>query len=303
MSSFQPTADSPLSPEGAVAAVWGPNRVWLAVAAIIAGGLVGAGLAMTRPVAWEGLRGWACAGYGVVIGGLLSLLPRFMSIVMLGSALNRHAVADNPARPWWPLVLVASALRDTPALRRTSEDFRTAVNAFIPQARGLLGQRLWPACAAAFTAPVLGLVSAWVSWRIHLPEAVRLAKESAQKAELAEAVPAVDWGLVAWPMIITIALSLVLMLGIVLADQLTRRLLQRWASAVGPLDAESPFVEARLASMAESQLGTRTERVIQERPLAEPRPGPIAPLPAAEKPRPQVSAEELQELGKLFRDG
>lgn len=297
--------DSPgvnLSPEAAIAAVAGPNRAWLAAFLVIAGGVAGAGLAAVSPSSWEGLRIWACAGYGVAVGGLLSLLPRFVALFSWERLLGRRPAVDDPTKPWWPLRLVASALRDAPVLRRTAEDFHTAVNAFVPQARGLLSQRLWPACVAAFTAPVLGLVSAWVSWRVHVPEAVRQAREMAQEAGLDQTEAKVDWGDVAWPMIITIALSLVIMMAIVLADQLTRRLLQRWASTVRPLDAQSPFVEERLAATAAGQVAARGERATRPTQPVAVRPA-VEPAPPPEKPQPQVSAEELRGLGEMFRNG
>lgn len=292
-----------LVPEVAIREVAGPSRTWLAGAVILAGGLVGAGFAASVSSSWEGLRGWACAGYGIAIGGILTVLPRFAAVVMLGRSLAHRPPVDDPVSPWWPLPLVASALRDTPALRRTPEDFHRAVDAFVPQARGVLGQRLWPACVAAFTAPVLGLVSAWVSWKFHVPEAVRRAKEAARAADLEEAVAAVDWGAVAWPMIISILLSLLLMLVVVLADQLTRLLLQRWASTVGPLDAESPTVAERLSLVADGLPVVRGERPARVAPE------PVAtrvvsvPEPPPEPPRPPVSAEELQGLGEMFRNG
>ena len=291
-----------LTPEAAVASVVGPNRVWLSAVLILGCGLAGAACAGVISSSWEGLRAWACAGYGVAIGGLLSLLPRFLSLGVAGAALRRHPAGDDPSGAGWPLRLVASALRDTPSLRRTADDFRAAVNAFVPLARGLLSQRLWPACVAAFTAPVLGLVSAWVSWKFLLPEAVRLAKAQGREAKLATVVPAVSWEAVAWPMIITIGLSLLLMVAIVLADQLTRQLLQRWAATIGPLDADLPFVEARLAAIAVGSSALRGQRERRDSQAVGARPEPVQP-PPPEKPQPQVSAEELQGLGEMFRNG
>jgi|GEM_PF-2738658 len=301
-----PHLDSPadgLTAEAAISTVAGPNRAWLAAAMIVACSLGAAGLATLKPSTWEVVRPLACAGYGLAIGGLLSVLPRFVSLFALGSTLNRRPATEDRAPPWWPLHLVASALRDTPSLRRTADDFRTAVQGFVPQARGLLGQRLWPACVAAFAAPVLGLVSAWVSWSVHLPEAVRLAQEQGLETDQTEVVPVVDWSVVAWPMIITIALSLVLMLAVVLADQLSRRLFQRWAESVRPLDSESAFVQERLAALADGQLAMLGERPISDR-LVETRPGPVLPPPPPpEKPQPQVSVEQLQGLGDILRNG
>jgi len=292
-----------LSPEAAIVTVVGPNRAWWSAAWIVACGVGAAGLAILRPPTWEALRPWACAGYGVAIGGLISIVPRFVSLFALGSTLNRRPATEDPARPWWPLRLVVSALRDTPSLRRTADDFRTAVQGFGAQARGLLGQRLWPACVAAFVAPALGLVSAWLSWKVHLPEAVRLAKEAGLKSDRSEVVPVVDWSVVAWPMVITIVLSLGLILAVVLADQVARRLFQRWAESVRPLDADSQFVQERLAALADGHPAAAGERAIQNRP-AEHRPRPVdSPDPPPAKPQPQVSAEQLQGLGDLFRNG
>lgn len=292
-----------LTPEAAISKVVGPHRVWLAASFIIGCGLGAAGLAMLKPSPWEPLRPLACAGYGLAVGGILSVLPRFASLFALGSTLNRRPATEDPARPWWPLQFVASALRDTPSLRRTADDFRTAVQSFVPQARGLLGQRLWPACVAAFAAPVFGLMSAWVSWKFYLPEAVRLAQEQGVESDRTEVVPAVDWSLVAWPMIITIALSLVLMLAVVLADQLARRLLQRWAESVRPLDADSQFIQERLAAVADDQSGTPGERPRADRSV-EPAAATVPPpSPPPEKPQPQLSAEQLEGLGDLFRNG
>lgn len=297
MSAADSDADDGLSPEAAINAVWGANRAWLAAALVlgcgIGGGLLGWAMAGGR----EWLRPWACAGYGMAVGGLVSLLPRVASLLTLGRALSRRPTRDDAGDSWWPLTLVASAVRETPALRRTAEDFRAAVTGFVPQARGLLAQRLWPACAAAFIAPALGLVSAWFSWKVHLPEAIRLASEKGRQDELTEVVPVVDWSVVAWPMILTILLSLALMLAVVLVDQLTRRLLQRWATTVRPLDVESPAVQERLAD------GEHMRPPVAAAPRATAKPVVDVPVAPPEKPRPQISAEELQGLGDLFKNG
>jgi len=298
-----PDADA-LSPEAAIDAVWGPSRTWLAAVVVLAGGLGGAALASVLPQPGEWLRPWACAGYGVAIGGIVTLLPRFARLVALGSQLTRRPAGDGAGSDWWPLTFVASALRETPTLRRTAEDFRAAVVGFVPQARGLLAQRLWPACVAAFTAPVLGLVSAWLSWRFFLPEAIRRAKEQATVSAATELALATDWGVVAWPMVITIGLALLLMVAIVLADQLGLRLLQRWAATVRPFDADAPVVEGQLAGAADARLRTEKARAAVTRPTAEPAaPQVVTPMPPPEKPEPQISAEELQGLGDLFRNG
>jgi len=298
MSAADTDGDDALSPEAAINAVWGPNRAWLAAAVVlgcgVGGGLLGWALAGGR----EWLRPWACAGYGMVVGGLASLLPRVAAILSLGRSLARRPTRDDADTSWWPLTLVASAVRETPALRRTAEDFRTAVSGFVPQARGLLAQRLWPACAAAFIAPALGLVSAWFSWKVHLPEAIRAASEKGRAEEVAEVTPVVDWSVVAWPMIISILAALALMLAVVLVDQLTRRLLQRWASTVRPLDVDSPAVQEKLGDAGQVRAGGP----VAVRPTA--RPVLVeAPVMQPEKPQPQISAEELQGLGDLFKNG
>jgi hypothetical protein len=309
------TSDS-LSAVSAVDEVWGPARLCLSLATVVAGGCAGWGLAAVAPpgeessaLSREAFRTWACVGYGIACGGFLTLLPRLLSLVRLGRGLSRRPSADEADWPWWPLTLVASALRDTPALRRTPEDFRSAVTGFVPQARGLLAQRLWPACAAAFTAPVLGLISAWLSWQAYLPERLRQAQERAQPGESVVIVPDVDWGSVAVPMIGTIALSLVLMLGIVIVDQLTMRLLQRWAGSVRALDAESPLVQERLATGGEFPVRDASAPVRPVRSALEPARPPESvraqppPPPPEPEPEPQISAQELEGLGELFKNG
>jgi MFS family permease len=312
MSQQSASRRDPLSSEAAVNEVWGASRSWLALAVILVGGAVGWGVAVTLPGAGaaassggEWLRPWACAGYGLAVGGLVALLPRLASLVSLGRRLPHRPAAEDAGRPWWPLPLLASALRETPALRRTPEDFRLGVAGFVAQARSLLAQRLWPACLVAFAVPVFGLISSWISWQVHLPEAIRRAQEQAQPGESVIVTPAVDWGGVAAPMIVSISLALVLMLGIVLVDQLTRRLLLRWAATVRMLDAESPLVQERLAASGEippARPPHDQPRTSREAPPAPPREIP-PPLPPPPKPEPQISAQELEGLGDLFRNG
>jgi hypothetical protein len=301
-----------LSADRAVGEVWGPARLWLSLATVVAGGCVGGALAAVMPQAGEGgavsgdaFRTCECVGYGIACGGILTLLPRLVSLARLGRGLSRRPSADATGRPWWPLVLVASALRDTPALRRTSEDFRSAVTGFVPQARGLLSQRLWPACAAAFTAPVLGLISALLAWQDYLPERQRQALERAQPGESVVIVPDIEWGSVATPMIGTIALSLALMLGVVAVDQLTRLLLQRWSSSIQLVDADSPLVQERLAAVGELPIRgmgdpSRPTRV-PEQPARGQEAVPVQPPPPPAEP--QISASDLESLGELFKNG
>jgi hypothetical protein len=288
------TTSDVLRPEAAISAVWGANRTWLAASAIGVCGVVGAGLGLLFPGAGEWLRPWAAAGYAVAVAGLATLVPKALQVFQLQRSVDQRPTDHDPARPWWPLVLVASALRDTPSIRRTAEDVRNAMAGFVPQARNLLAQRLWPACTAAFVAPVLGLVSAWISWKVHLPEAVRVAKEIGQHQDIETAVPGVDWGAVAWPMVIAIALSLLLMLAAVVIDQMNRRLLLHWATAIQASDAESRFVKETLADETPPPPGVQTSSI------ASPPPHTLNPPPASPQP---LTADALEGLGELFKRG
>jgi hypothetical protein len=238
------------------------------------------------------LKPWACAAYGISIGGLLTLLPRALSLVRLGGSLGRRPEADADAEnPWWPLRLVAAALQNTPALRRTDQDFTNAVTDLAPRARGVLGQRLWPAGAAACTAPVLGRISAWDTWGEYVSKGL----VEAGKRSVA--------GVVAWPMILSIAAALLLMLVIVAVDQWTRSLLQRWSSSVNPLDAQSAFVAANLpASISPVTVSTLPAAAAYATDREPPR-GGGQPRPAPEPALPSISAQDFEGLGKMFGDG
>jgi hypothetical protein len=303
-----------LAPDAAISKACGRHRVLLPALVIVGSGLLAAGVGLVvsgKPRLsgnTEWLRPMAAAGYGVAIGGFLTLLPQLVMVMRLRAGLATRPDGEDPGRTWWPLVLVASALRDTPLLRRTADDFRTAVQGFVPVARGLLAQRLWPACAAAFVAPVLGLVSAWISWSKHLPDAVRVASETVaqqsdtQPVQILEVTPVVDWGLVAWPMIITISLSLALMIAVVIIDQLSGRLLQTWASRVRPLDAESSFVQEQLLrGQGGATVAIAGGRESADKSSLPPSPPPTTALQPP--PEPRISAEELEGLGDLFREG
>lgn len=277
--------------------VFGSGRAWaslLVIAAAGALGYLGSGLAGDGDVA-EALKPWACCAYGVGLGGLVSLLPRAVALVRLGGAVGRRPgpeAADSPEHPWWPLRLLAAALQNTPPLRRTDQDFTNAVTEFAPRVRALLGQRLWPACAAAFTAPALGLLSAWRTW------------EGLVSKGLVEAGKPSAAGAVAAPMILSIAAALILMLAIVAVDQWTRGLLQRWSSSVNPGDVDSPFVAANLPA-AVSPVAIATAAIPAAAPAAERQGGRGVgqPRPAAEPALPPVSAQDFDELSKMFGDG
>jgi hypothetical protein len=281
----------------AVRDVFGGGATWVSWIVIAVAGILG--YLVLPLVAGSGdvggsLKPWACAAYGISLGGLLTLLPRAVSLAGLGGSLGRRpgpeAEADTD-HPWWPLRLVAAALQNTPPLRRTDQDFTNAVAEFAPRARGLLGQRLWPACAAAFTAPALGLISAWDTWGEYVSKGL----VEAGKRSVA--------GVVAWPMIISIAAALLLMLMIVAVDQWTRSLLQRWSTSVNPLDAQSAFVAANLPAAISPVAASALPAAAAYMTEREPPRGAAQARPAPEPALPSISAQDFEGLGKMFGDG
>lgn len=286
----------------AVRDVFGGGAAWASWIVIACGG--GLGYLVLPMVAGSedvggSLKPWACAAYGIALGGVLTLVPRALSLFRLGGALGRRPGPESDGdtdHPWWPLRLVAAALQNTPALRRTDQDFTNAVAECAPRARGLLGQRLWPACAAAFTAPVFGLISAWDTWGEYVSKGL----VEAGKRSVA--------GVVAWPMMLSIAAALLLMLLIVAIDQWTRSLLQRWSSSVNPLDAQSAFVAANLpaatgpvvAAALVSGPSAPGQAAVTQR---EPSKGAGQARPAPEPALPSISAQDFEGLGKMFGDG
>jgi hypothetical protein len=117
---------------------------------------------------------------------------------------------------------------------------------------------------------------------------VRVAKEIGQHQDIETAVPAVDWGAVAWPMVIAIVLSLLLMLAAVVIDQMNRRLLLHWATAIQASDAESSFVKETLADESPPPPGVHTSSIASPPPPASPQP---------------LTADALEGLGELFKRG
>ena len=99
------------------------------------------------------------------------------------------------------------------------------------ETRSLLTYRLWPACVACFVAPVLGLLSAWASGA-----QVELKAGQDATALYMQVLPQVSP-----PMVATISASLLLMIILAVLDQLTKELLQTWASVVTLTDAWSEF--------------------------------------------------------------
>jgi hypothetical protein len=282
----------------AIGDVFGAGRPAISWAVIVVVGLVGwwAGARPdgVQPVAQEWLRPWACAGYGVAAGALMTLLPRALKVLTLNTTLSRRPTGDlaSHADSSWPLRLVTAALRHTPLLRMTAQDFTTSLVSLVEEVRGLLSQRLWPACAAAFTAPVLGLVSAWLTWGRTISFIDRQTIDAA----------AVPFGVVAWPMILTILAGLTVMLAVVVVDQMTRALLQRWSTSMRLEDAAAPAVQAGLAALAAA-----APPVAQVVPV--PSAGDAALLPPSPQPRPEpaaappLTAVDLRGLEDMFRNG
>lgn len=237
------TRDFPVSMSRVIDVIFGrwPGWPWSVVALIIGGGVAGAMASSTlrswAPERAAALGTAACAGYGMVAAAFLTLLPRAGRILMLQGAVRRRPSAVEAS--WWPIELLAVALRSTPALRRTLEEFNTAVGAAVGQARTILADRLWPAWVAAFVAPVLGLITAWHNGaQVQQRMQVGTAATQVMPAFIAQVSP---------PMVATIAASLALVVAIVALDQWTKRLLVRWRGVVEATDGGHPVVIERLA--------------------------------------------------------
>lgn len=281
----------------AIGDVFGAGYPLLAGIVIVVAGVIG-WLAGVRSdgvdaAAREWLRPWACAGYGVAAGALMTLVPRLLKIVNLNATLSRRPTIESGAAadpPWWPLPLIAAALRHTPLLRMTAQDFTTATASLVTEVRGVLAQRLWPACAAAFTAPVLGLVSAWSTWGRYVNFVDRQVLDAA----------AVPFGVVAWPMILTIFAGLVVMLAVVVVDQMSRGLLRRWSTNVRLEDAGAPAVQSALnVPVAESPVAP----VVTAAPAQYPTPAPTPPPRQETAAAPPLTAGDLRGLEDMFRNG
>lgn len=280
----------------AVREVFGPDFAWMSWVVVVAGGLLGAACAPLFRGPAEAPRLWVGpfvgASIGVVLGGLVTLIPRAAGLVALGAGLRmRPADLGDAARPWWPLRLVAAALADTPPLRRTAQDFTDAVNAVVPHSRGLVGRRLWPACAAAFAAPALGLVGAWQAWAACIDSrelGVGRVPTVGEKAAL--------------PMALSILASLVLMVAIVGIDQWIRRLLLRWATTVNDTDATSAFVAAQLGDGMAIRMADAADRLAGGSSGGVTVPPDRQP-PVREPAPPPISADAIEGLGNIFKNG
>ena len=227
---------------GVVDEVFGrwPASPWSVLGLIVAGGVVGlvAGSALggTGEESRAALGKAACAGYGLVVAAMLSLLPRVGKLAMLWRGVTRRPAAIDDS--WWPLKLLAPALVATPSLRRNQQEFKSAVATASGQIRSILADRLWPAWVVAFVAPVLGLINAWQN-------GARVQLRLQQGEDVATVFPAVV-AQVSPPMVATIAASLALMVAIVVIDQWTKGLLRRWSGIVETSDGEHQYVIDRL---------------------------------------------------------
>jgi hypothetical protein len=284
---------------GDVFGSWRPAVSWgLIIACGVAGWCAAPWFVGSGEAAREWLRPWACAGYGIAAGGLLTLLPRAWKLMQLNATLSRRPspeILADEVGGWWPIRLVAAALRYTPLLRMTAQDFAVATAGLVGEVRGLLAHRSWPACAAAFTAPVFGLVSAWLTWGRSI-NAVDIDRQAVD----AMAAP---FGVVAWPMIFTILAGLMVMLAVVVIDQMTCGLMQRWSTNVRFEDAAAPGVQARLANLAEPISPRPEAEVVRVDPVQTPQPEP-RPEPRPEQALVQPpTVSDLKKLEDLFRDG
>lgn len=227
---------------GMVDAVFGRWPAWpWSVLGLLAGGGVAGFLvapAVRAACAADGaaLGDAACAGYGLVLAGLVALVPRCLKLADLYRGLVRRP-ADAGAT-WWPLDLLAGALVNTPTLRRTPQEFRSAVESAAGHTRSILADRLWPLWAAAFTAPVLGLITAWQNGA-----RVQVLVQDGQ--DFAAVFPAFI-AAVSPPMVATIGASLILMLAVVAIDQWGKALLRRWCATVDVADGDRPAVVQHL---------------------------------------------------------
>lgn len=263
-----------------------PLWPWSAIAVIVTGGIVGAltasSLAPRDGLPHPALRWAACAGYGIVTAALITILSRAGRLLGLRASLSRRPPDDGGERPWWPLRLLAAALRGTPATRRTQQDFTAAVDRAGPEARAILAHRLWPALVTAFVAPVLGLLSAWEAGK----QIDTVPGETAGEV-LMRFVPQVSP-----PMVATIAASLALMTCLAVLDQWTKGLLQRWATTMRLTDGETETVKRLLDEQVPRKgpeaKGDTQPRVITDQPPPTPEPPPV------------VTVDDLESLGEAF---
>lgn len=203
----------------------------------------------------------ACAGYGIVAAALASLLPRAWRLLSLRRDVVRRP--NDVDATWWPLELLAVALRSKPELQRTQEHFPAAVGAAVDQMRTILADRLWPAWVTAFVAPVLGLMTAW-----HNGAQVQ---SRLQDGDAPAAVFPAFVAQVSPPMVSTIAAALALIVAVVAIDQWTKGLLLRWGGIVEAADVDHPAVRQQLSGEPIGEPHQpATERTMEERRHVDP---------------------------------
>jgi hypothetical protein len=272
-----------------------PLAPWSQVVIIVAGGLAGAvASSWLRPatgIPAAEFRWAACAGYGLIIAALMTQLPRLVQLCRLWrTRQQRPARDDRSAAPRWPLRLLAAALRGLPLQRIVQSECALAVDRTAKQTRELLSQRMWPACVAAFTAPVLGLLSAWESGS-------QVVRESMPDAGAGDVY--VQFLMqVSPPMIATISTGLGLMVFLVVLDQFTKALLQRWAVDVTLTDKDDPFIMTTCGD------GGGDGPAASRSPIhgASVTSGPPAPVDSStSRPLPpQIDPDDLERLKELF---
>jgi len=238
-----------------------PFWPWSVLGLLVAGGVAGmaAGNALrsSDEEHQAALGQAACAGYGLVAAAMLSLLPRLAKLTLLWrNAVRRPANVDGS---WWPLHLLAPALVATPRLRRTHQEFRSAVETTAGQARSILADRLWPFWLAAFVAPVLGLITAWQN-------GAKVQLRLQQGEEIKNVFPALLMQ-VSPPMVATIAASLALMVAIVVIDQLSKGLLRRWSGIIENGDGDHPSVIEMLGREEFREVSAPTRSAVPPAPV------------------------------------
>ena len=271
-----------LSVQAVVGEVFGRWRWWpWSALGVVAGcGLVGAAAAAALRAAWPAsqpvLGTAACAGYGMVVGAFITLVPRAARLLALGPAVARRPAAVTAN--WWPFLLLAAALRPTPITRLTRQEFDTAVGGVVGQARTILAHRFWPAWTTAFIVPVLGLMTAWRN-------GVQVQLRMQDGATAAQVFPAFI-AQVSPPMVATIGASLALLVAVVALDQWTKGVLVRWRGVVDPADGANPEMRDMLG----------LERVAGADETAAPMAQPDESPPRRPLPKHHRDPEELQRM-------
>jgi hypothetical protein len=264
-----------------------PAWPWSVLVLLAAGGgagfVVGSALRDAEETPPAALGAAASVGYGLVAAAIVSVLPRLGTLLRLSRGVMRRPSAIG--EEWWPLQLLGPALRATPRLRRTQEEFRFAVDSAGGQARSMLADRLWPAWVVAFVAPVLGLITAWQN-------GARVQVRLQQGEPIASVFPAFI-AQVSPPMVAAIGASLVLMVMLVVADQWTKAILRRWCGVVEHGDGEHPVV---LALLGQDDFRVREADTPPEPPSVSPDPAPPGKPTGSNRPNHIADPDVLRRL-------